>query len=101
MGEKILQFGFEIPIIEWDSTLGYPLNFFYGAYLISVFYFALTSTLGYCTVCVLMALGQFSALKVMFEDLEEMIVNNDDGSKHGAIKQQIKLIAEMHNELLE
>jgi hypothetical protein len=100
-GEKILHAGNELPLIDWHtSSLGYAANFLYDISLIYLAFFTYVGTCFLNVLFVLMALGQFELLKMMINDLDEMIKSNDNGSKNDAIKKQIKLIVDMHNEVL-
>jgi hypothetical protein len=100
-GEKILHFGFELPWIDWQTSwLGYAANFLYVISLVHLTVFGMIATCFVNILFVLMTLGQFELLKMMLNDLDELIRSKKNGSKNDALKKQIKLIVEMHNELL-
>jgi hypothetical protein len=100
-GQKVLHAGFELPWIDWrTSSLGYAANIFYTLFVCYLAFFAYFGTLFAIILFILMAIGQFDLLKIMLEDLNEMIKSNENGSKNNDIKKQIKLIVEMHSELL-
>jgi hypothetical protein len=100
-GEKILHAGFELPGIDWHEPFGYALNFVYDCSLIYTFVFAFVATCFINIFYILIARGQFELLKILLEDVDDMIKANKNGKNDAKIKNQIKLITEMHNELLE
>jgi hypothetical protein len=101
MGEKILHFGFELPLIDWQTSFGYSLNFLYTVQLVYMFISSFFATCYSNILFLMMAFGQFELLKMLLEDLDETIKTNENGKKNDAIKKQIKLLAELHNELVE
>lgn len=101
IGERILHFGFELPLIDWRTTTGYTLNFIYCGTLIYMFMFAQIAVWILNTTFIVVAFGQFEVLKVLLEDLNELAVTNDNGKHNEGIKKMIKTITQMHNELSE
>jgi hypothetical protein len=101
-GEKILHAGYELPFIDWHtSSIGYAANFLYVILLAYLVLFVFVGTLFINILFVIMAFGQFELLDMMLKDLNEMIKSNKNGSMDEKIKHQIKLIVEIHNELLK
>jgi len=101
MGEKILHFGFELPIIDWRTTTGYILNFIYVGALGFIFVPGMISTCFLNTVFIIMAFGQYEVLNLLLLELNELITGNENGERSKEIKDQIRLIAQMHYELME
>jgi hypothetical protein len=100
-GQKVLHCGFELPWIDWQtSLLGYATNFFYTVFLCYTALFGFFVTFFLHILFVLMILGQFDLLKMMLEELNDMIKSNKNGSKNDDIRKQIKLTVELHSELL-
>lgn len=100
-GEKILHFGFELPMIDWHTNVGYFLNFLYSG---SLFYLFIPATIASCFLTlylIIMSFGQFEVLQVLLEELDEMILAEGNETSSDRIKSHIGLIAEIHNELVE
>lgn len=101
VGETILHFGFELPLIDWKTTSGYVLNFLYCGIAISEFVVGSVTTCCLNICFVFNAFGQLDVLKMLLEELDEMIIKNEKDKNRLEIKKYIKMITDMHNELLE
>jgi hypothetical protein len=102
IGEPILHFGFELPWIDWKTSLsGYTLNFIYGGMSLCCFLIGLITTVSLIVSFIVIPFGQFELLKVLLEDLNEVAVNNETGELNFAFKSLIATITEMHCELSE
>jgi hypothetical protein len=101
VGEKVLHFGTELPLVDWTTPLGYFLNFAYVATLVHTYCCAINATLIFTIFYIVVSFGQFELLTHLLENLDELILKNKKGEHNAEIKEQIRLIAQMHVELLE
>lgn len=100
-GEKFLHLGIELPWIDWKTTIGYALNFTYDGSILYLYIFSQIPVVFWTVTFVIVAFGQFELLKVFLKDLNELVVTNEKGKNDEKIKQLIKTISQMHNELSE
>lgn len=101
-GEKVLHFGFELPIIDWrTSSIAYLINFAWCCYAVTQFCIAGVSAVFLSTFPIILSFGQFELIVSFLQDLDELIRTNINGEKNQEIKKQVHQIVEMHNELLE
>ena len=101
VGEKILHFGYELPWVDWRTTHGYILNFIYVGTHLFVFIFATVACLLITIINLIMSLAHFDVLKYLLDELEELMIKNKKGENSKDIKKYIRLIAQMHLELIE
>lgn len=101
MNERILHFGLELPWIDWTSILGYMANFIYASSLVYLYVFGFISSCFLSISLLVSSFAQFELVKVLIEELNEIIISNVDGSRNDEIKSYIKCITDMHNELIE
>lgn len=99
-GNKILHFGFELPWIDWQSPLGYTLNFAYAGLIIYLFLFALICTTYVTILFIVTSFSHFELIKILFEELNQLIAGNKKGDNNEKIKKIIAEITENHNDLL-
>ena len=99
--EKMLISGIELPLIDWKySWIGYGINFFHQfSSLSSFFYISLFSL---CIIICFITIGfcQFDVLRILLDELNELIINNQDGSNDDEISQKIKFLAKTHANLI-
>lgn len=102
-GEKVLHFGFELPFIDWrTSNIAYFINFAWCCYLVALYCIAGVSAVFLSTFPIILSFGQFELINSFLEDLDNIVKSQGkDSSNDVEVKQQIKKIVEMHNELLE
>lgn len=101
-GERILHFGFEILMLDWqNSWLAYALNFVHQALCVIIFVIASIPSLIVPITYVMTSFGYFETLSLLIEDLNEFANGNENGEKNQEIKGMIKFIIEMHLELIE
>lgn len=100
-GKKILHFGFELPWIDWQSTLGYTLNFIYCGIIIYMFGIGLFITVFPTIFSIVMSFGKFELIKMLIDELNELIDGNRKGQNNDKIKKIIVEIIDNHTELLE
>ena len=100
--ERILHFGPELPFIDWKySWIGYGLNFLHQSSLL--FVFVTFSFISLCIIISLMASGicQFDVLEFLLEELNDLIIQNEDGSKNDEIRNKIKFLVKTHQNLIQ
>jgi len=100
--ERILHFGVELPFIDWKfSWIGYGLNFVHQAGLL--FVFVTFSFISLCIIISLMASGicQFDVLEILLEELNDLIITNEDGSKNDEIRHRIRFLVATHTNLVQ
>lgn len=100
-GENILHFGFGLPLIDWTTPFGYSINFVFIVFVVSAFLCGTTAKLIFTTIYITMSFGQFDLLEVLLEDLNELILKNQNGENVREIKNSIRVVTQMHDELLE
>lgn len=98
-GEKIRHFGFELPWMNWRTTIGYSLNFFHSGVITYLFAFALFITVFLSVLIIVMSFGQFELLAMLFDELNDLIAGNENGENGFKIKKSIVEIADNSNEL--
>jgi len=101
-GERILHFGLELPFIDWKcSWIGYGINFLHQAGLL--FIFICITLMALCTIISLMARGicQFDVLEFLLDELNDLIIQNEDGSKNVEIRNKIRFLVETHTNLVQ
>ena len=102
IGERILIFGFEFPFLDWKtSILAYAFNLVWNYLLTVIFIIGTLSSIFLSLFPILMTLGQFKVLETLLKELEEFIKLNKNGKNDKKIKDQLKIVAEKHNEILE
>lgn len=99
-GEKTLHFGFILPFIDWQSYLGYTLNFMHHTLQICIVMSAWLFTNWQYVIFITNAFGQYDSLKILLNELDDFAKTNESGCNDRQIKQRIKGIAEMHIELI-
>lgn len=101
VGEKVLHYGFELPMVDWHTWPGYSLNFIYVATLLYVYSSAIIASVTAICYYLILAFGQFEILKHLLEELDKLAIDNEDGEKNEEIKSAIREIAQRHQELDE
>ena len=102
IGERILIFGFEFPFLDWKtSILAYAFNLVWNYLLTVIFIIGTLSSIFLSLFPILMTFGQFQVLKNLLEELEEFIKSNKNGTNDKKIKDQLRIVAGIHNETLE
>lgn len=100
-GQKILHFGFVIPGMNWESLIGYSINFAHHALQI---YFVINNLLFsnlYILFFILNGFAQYDALEMMLDTLSELAVSSKNEDNDRKIKSCIADITEAHVKLLE
>ncbi|KAL7029969.1 hypothetical protein ACKWTF_006451 [Chironomus riparius] len=102
MNERILICGIELPFIDWkESWIGYAINLTHQMMCLFTFFcgsiFSLCVTICFitCGVC------QFDVLKILLDELNELIVHNKDGNKYQEIQGNINFLAKTHANLID
>ncbi|CAO1305632.1 unnamed protein product [Diamesa serratosioi] len=99
-GEKILHFGFLLPFIDWQSHLGYSLNFMHHTLQICIVMSAWLFTNWQYVIFITNAFGQYDSLKILLHELNDLSTANVNGCNDREIKKYINDIAKMHIELI-
>lgn len=100
--ERILHFGFEIPMLDWKSSwFAYSLNFFHQASSFILFVIASIPSIVIIVIYIMTSLACFDILSILLKDLNEIAIKNENGCKNKDIKEMIKFILEVHLELIE
>ncbi|XP_070502402.1 uncharacterized protein [Chironomus tepperi] len=101
MNKKILLCGIELPFIEWeDSWIGFGINFTHQ--LMCLFIFFCGSVFCLCVIIILITSGvcQFDVLEILLDELNELIIENVNGSNNHKIRQKIKFLVKTHTNLI-
>jgi hypothetical protein len=99
--ERILHFGVEIPGLDWKySWIAYSLNFFHQSSCLIIFVIASFPSIMINITYLMTSFAYFEVLSYLLKDLDEIIINNENGEKNKEITAQIKYITEMHLELI-
>jgi hypothetical protein len=99
--ERILHFGVEIPGLDWkNSWIAYSLNFFHQSSCFVIFVIASIPSIMIIVTYLMTSFAYFEVLSNLLKDLDEIIINNENGEKNKEITAQIKYITEMHLELI-
>jgi len=102
MNEKISLFGIEIPFINLkDSWIGFGINFAHQ--ILCAFIFFCGSIGSLCTIICFITSGicQFDVLKILLDELNELIIQNKNGSKDDEICNKIKFLMKIHLNLID
>jgi hypothetical protein len=100
--ERILHFGIELPFLEWQTSwIDYGINFVHQSLCINTFICGSIATIVMGLCFVTNAIAQYDVIGLLLDDLDELAIANEEGSKVDEIKEMIKLIVEMHIELNE
>ncbi|XP_070497151.1 odorant receptor 67d-like [Chironomus tepperi] len=75
VGERILHFGFILPILDPDATIGYSLNFLHHTLQIYITVIALLTTLNMTVFIIIIALGKYETLCVLINQLNVLITS--------------------------
>jgi hypothetical protein len=100
--ERILHFGFELPFMDWKSSwIAYGINFVHQSCLLYVF--VVFEFQAMCTIICLMTsgIGQYDVLGFLLSELNDLIIQNKDGSKNDEIRCKIKFLVETHLNLIQ
>ncbi|XP_070502403.1 odorant receptor 30a-like [Chironomus tepperi] len=94
--ERILHFGLELPLIDWKySWIGYGINFIHQGGLLFVFICISLQTLYIIFCFVTSAICQFDALDVLLDELNELAIGNEDGSKNEEIHSRLIFLVQI------
>jgi hypothetical protein len=99
--ERILHFGLELPFIDWKySWIGYGINFFHQGFFVLVFFTC--SVQGVCVIICFITSGicQYDLLEILLDELNELILNNKDGSNDNKIRSKVNFLVESHINLI-
>ena len=100
--EWILHFGFELPMLDWENNaFGYLANWIYVGYLTFLFASATIASSSVSACYVFISFGQFDILKMLLDELDDLVIRNEKGANDVAIKKYITLITQQHYELIE
>ena len=102
MNERILICGIELPFINWkESWIGFGINLIHQ--MMCLFTFFCGSIFSLCvTICFITTeVCQFDVLKILRDELNELIIKNQDGSKNKEIRSQINFLAKTHANLID
>ncbi|XP_070502404.1 putative odorant receptor 83c [Chironomus tepperi] len=102
MNKRILHFGIELPLIDWEySWIGYGINFIHQVMLTFAFFCASLCSL-YIIICFMTsAIGQFDVLEILLDELNDLAIGNEDGKKDDEISTKIKFLIQTHANLIE
>lgn len=87
--EKIRHFGFELPWVDWETPMGYTLNFIYSIIIIYIFVFALYASAYLSILIIVMSFGQFEIIEMLIDELNQLITSNEKGENNLKIKKII------------
>lgn len=99
--EKILHFGFIIPGLDWETPLGYSLNFFFNCIQIYCAILALFLSCFYTILFMFNAFAQYDSLSVLLSYLSQLAENNAKGNNTAKIKACMANVISEHVKLLE
>jgi hypothetical protein len=100
--ERILHFGTELPFIDWKySWIGYGINFIFHVAILFVYLSLMVTSM--CIIINILTSGicQYDVLDFLLDELNELIVQNKDGSKNSEIRKKIKFLIETHLNLIQ
>lgn len=101
LGERILHFGIEIPLLNWkNSWFGYALNYIYQSMCMICFTLGSIPTITIVVIYISTAFAYFDILSILIEELNQMTRISDENLKNNQVKAMIKLIIEHHMELI-
>lgn len=99
-GERILHFGIEIPMLDWkNSWIAYSINFLYQSTGFIIFTLASIPSIMIFVTFIMTSFAYFEVLSDLIKELDECVIDNEDGKNSQNIKEKLKSIVEMHLEL--
>lgn len=99
--KRILHFGFVIPGIDYETTIGYIINFGHHTFQIYHVIFKLAMSSVLCVFFMFNALAQYDALETIVDELDELGISNENNKNDDKIQRCIAELTEGHVKLLE
>ncbi|CAG9798549.1 unnamed protein product [Chironomus riparius] len=99
IGEKTLHFGFILPAIDQDTTIGYSLNFMHQTLQIYITITALFTSINMTVFIIIIALAKYASLYELLNQLNILITWNVQDQKK--IKEKFTEIVQEHVKLID
>jgi hypothetical protein len=105
-GKKILHFGFVIPGTNWETLIGYSINFVHQTFQFYLVMIALFVTSFYTIFFILNVFSQYDSIEVELDNLSELATKHEKDKqkfkiKNQKIKEKIGKITDEHVKLFE
>lgn len=100
-GQKILHFGFVLPGFDWETPIGYSINFAHHTLQTYVVVNNILFSHLFILLCMLNGFAQFDALEILLDHLNELAINNKNEQNGEKIRKCLADITNGHAKLLE
>lgn len=94
--KKILHFGFVLPWLDWESPMGYTVNFMHHSLQIYNVMIAFVGSNSLHMIFIMNLYGQYDALNILLRDLNILAEANSDNCNDQKIKAIIIEITDKH-----